>query len=208
MYLSNLMENRNMTRAHLSRISGVPESTLRDILNGKTRLDRCEVTTVLCLAEALGTTVEKVMVNYWEEQFDDDWEKEQEKLHDDGNLLFFYTIVDATMFKLQLEDDQDFVQSMLDNCWIERFYAEKRYRCALFLLGLVNYLCRKHQWKLDDRFDEYQNTYLDLPVYSLRTLEDGDEEDDLVEAKAYTEAYAVPELARFNIFMTEEDIAP
>ena len=42
MYLNTLMEKKNISRAELSRRSCIPESTLRDILNGKARLDQCE----------------------------------------------------------------------------------------------------------------------------------------------------------------------
>lgn len=42
MYLIELMNARHMSRTDLSDLSGVPESTLRDILTGKAQLDRCE----------------------------------------------------------------------------------------------------------------------------------------------------------------------
>ena len=48
---------------------------------------------------------------------------------------------------------------------------------------------------------------LDSPVYSLSTLEEYDDPAGLEQAKAYAETYAIPELAAFNIFMTEEDIS-
>ena len=35
MYLKKLMKEQHMTRSDLSQASGIPESTLRDILNGK-----------------------------------------------------------------------------------------------------------------------------------------------------------------------------
>ena len=50
MFLNNLMNSRNLTRAELSASSNIPESTLRDILNGKAQLDRCEAVTLYNLA--------------------------------------------------------------------------------------------------------------------------------------------------------------
>ena len=41
-----------------------------------------------------------------------------------------------------------------------------------------------------------------------RTIEEYDDPKELENAKAYAETYAIPELAAFNIFMTEEDISP
>lgn len=72
----------------------------------------------------------------------------------------------------------------------------------------MDHLCKKHHKKLVSRFDAYREECLDISVYSLRTLEEGDCEEEDDEAQAYTETFAVPELARFNIFMTKEDITP
>ena len=69
-------------------------------------------------------------------------------------------------------------------------------------------MSKKYGMTQDDRFDAYRNRPLDSPVYSLNTLADYDDAEEMNEAKAYAEAYAIPELAAFNIFMTEEDISP
>ena len=67
MFLNNLMNSRNLTRAELSASSNIPESTLRDILNGKAQLDRCEAVTLYNLAYALDVSVEDLLEDYWEE---------------------------------------------------------------------------------------------------------------------------------------------
>ena len=54
MYLMNLMNKKCMTRADLSMMSGVPDSTLRDILSGKAQIDHCEAATIYGIADALG----------------------------------------------------------------------------------------------------------------------------------------------------------
>ena len=66
MFLNELMDENDMSRAELSRISGVPESTLRDILNGKAQIDHCEAGTLMAIADALDTTVEEIVTNYWD----------------------------------------------------------------------------------------------------------------------------------------------
>ena len=72
MYLMNLMNMNCMTRADLSRISGVPDSTLRDILSGKAQIDHCEAATIYSIADALGTSVEDILDHYWEECLSED----------------------------------------------------------------------------------------------------------------------------------------
>ena len=79
---------------------------------------------------------------------------------------------------------------------------------GFFLLGLVDFVYRKYGLNKDARFDAYRNYCLDCPVYALSTLEEYDDSDALEEAKVYAENHAIPELARFNIYMTKEDITP
>ena len=209
MYLMNLMNEHCMTRADLSMMSGVPDSTLRDIFSGKAQIDHCEAATIYGIADALGTTVEDILDHYWDECLGaDDEECEREVLHDGHTLLLFYTTVDRVVQLRQLADDALLTSCVNSEPFIELFFDKGFYREAFFLLGLTDYLNRKLGMKTDSRFDAYRVYRLDNPVYSLSTLEEYDDPEELKNAKAYAEAYAIPELAAFNIFMTEEDISP
>ena len=209
MYLMNLMNKKCMTRADLSMMSGVPDSTLRDILSGKAQIDHCEAATIYGIADALGTTVEDVLDHYWDECLRaDDEECEREVLHDGHTLLLFYSTVDRLVQLRQHVDDALLTSCVNSEAFIDLFFDKGFYREAFFLLGLTDYLNRKLGMKTDPRFDAYRGYCLDSPVYSLSTLEEYDDPAGLEQAKAYAETYAIPELAAFNIFMTEEDISP
>lgn len=209
MYLMNLMNEQYMTRADLSMMSGVPDSTLRDILSGKAQIDHCEAATIYGIADALGTTVEDILNHYWDDCLEaDDAECEREALHDGHTLLIFYSTVDKLVQLRQFADDSLLASSFTSETFIDYFFDNGFYREAFFLLGLTDYLNRKLGMKTDPRFDAYRGYRLDCPVYSLSTLEEYDNSEELENAKAYAEAYAIPELAAFNIFMTEEDISP
>ena len=209
MYLMNLMNEHCMTRADLSMMSGVPDSTLRDILSGKAQIDHCEAATIYGIADALGTTVEDILNHYWDDCLEaDDEECEREALHDGHTLLIFYSSVDKLVQLRQFADDSLLASSFNSETFIDYFFDNGFYREAFFLLGLTDYLNRRLGLKTDPRFDAYRGYRLDCPVYSLSTLEEYDNSEELENAKAYAEAYAIPELAAFNIFMTEEDISP
>ena len=209
MYLMNLMNEQYMTRADLSMMSGVPDSTLRDILSGKAQIDHCEAATIYGIADALGTTVEDILNHYWDDCLEaDDAECEREALHDGHTLLIFYSTVDKLVQLRQFADDSLLASSFTSETFIDYFFDNGFYREAFFLLGLTDYLNRKLGMKTDPRFDAYRGYRLDCPVYSLSPLEEYDNSEELENAKAYAEAYAIPELAAFNIFMTEEDISP
>ena len=208
MYLMNLMNKKCMTRADLSMMSGVPDSTLRDILSGKAQIDHCEAATIYGIADALGTTVEDVLDHYWDECLGaDDEECEREVLHDGHTLLLFYSTVDRVVQLRQAVEDASLASCINSETFIDQFFTMGFYREAFFVLGLTDYLNRKLGKKTDPRFDAYRGYCLDSPVYSLSTLEEYDDPAELEQAKAYAETYAIPELAAFNIFMTEEDIS-
>ena len=216
MYLMNLMNKKCMTRADLSMMSGVPDSTLRDILSGKAQIDHCEAATIYGIADALGTTVEDVLDHYWDECLGaDDEECEREVLHDGHTLLLFYSTVDRVVQLRQAVEDASLASCINSETFIDQFFTMGFYRVtmgfyreAFFVLGLTDYLNRKLGKKTDPRFDAYRVYRLDNPVYSLSTIEEYDDPKELENAKAYAETYAIPELAAFNIFMTEEDISP
>ena len=52
MNLQNYLDSRKMTKYNLSKISGVPKTTVIDICSGKSSLQRCSARTVQQLAKA------------------------------------------------------------------------------------------------------------------------------------------------------------
>lgn len=61
MNLQEYIDSRNITKYHLSQISGVPKTTVIDICSGKSSLQKCSALTVQQLAKALGCTMEYIM---------------------------------------------------------------------------------------------------------------------------------------------------
>lgn len=61
MDLQTLLNERNITKYHLSKISGVPKTTIMDICAGRSDIERCSAKTVQQLAHALGCTMEDIM---------------------------------------------------------------------------------------------------------------------------------------------------
>ena len=61
MNLQSYLDQRNMTKYHLSKISGVPKTTIIDICSGKSDIEKCSARTVHQLAKALECTMEDIM---------------------------------------------------------------------------------------------------------------------------------------------------
>lgn len=204
MYLNELMNACHMSRAELSARSNIPESTLRDILNGKAQLDRCEAATLYNIAYALDVSVEDILEGYWDALERD--APARISAHDENSLMNFYVLADSMLGRLRATGDLAFIDGIDQNGWIERMYQGREYRCALFLLGMMDYLCRKNGVRQVARYDEYRKARLDGPVYALRTLNVNDDDGAFQRARTEAENNAIPELGRFGIYMTEEDI--
>ena len=61
MDLQTLLEQRNISKYQLSKISGVPKTTIMDICAGRSNVERCSAKTVRQIATALNCTMEELM---------------------------------------------------------------------------------------------------------------------------------------------------
>lgn len=67
MTLQTALRERNMTMYHLSKISGVPKTTVIDICAGRSSIEKCSAKTVLLLAKALGCSMEDLLIADYDE---------------------------------------------------------------------------------------------------------------------------------------------
>ena len=61
MDLQALLDERHISKYHLSKVSGVPKTTIMDICAGRSEIERCSAKTVQQLARALDCTMEDIM---------------------------------------------------------------------------------------------------------------------------------------------------
>ena len=61
MDLQTLLNQKKITKYHLSKISGIPKTTIMDICSGESSIEKCAAKTVQSLANALNCTMEDVM---------------------------------------------------------------------------------------------------------------------------------------------------
>ncbi len=68
MYLSELLEKKNMSRYRLSKESGVAQATIADICSGKAKIEKCSADTLYRIAKTLGITMESMIEEEMEAQ--------------------------------------------------------------------------------------------------------------------------------------------
>lgn len=80
MTIQQLLKEKGMSRYSLSKISGVPWSTLSDICSGKTNLNRCSARTLSKLSKALEMPIEEIITLEIEQDIDDGKPKDKSYL--------------------------------------------------------------------------------------------------------------------------------
>lgn len=208
-YLKELMKQRRMSCSKLSRACDVNESTIRDILNDNVRLELCKVGTLYDIANVLETTIEDILSNYWREHGETSCSILDARNHrntKNNTVAAFYQDVDKLLKCLKKHGDKVFLSVAHSSNCVQLCFEEGRHRSGLFVLGLMDYLCRKNGYAPHSAYNAYRRDKLMTPMYPLRLMNTDMSCWEYSVCKKMIMENAVPELACFNIYMTEDDL--
>lgn len=185
MYLNEILTQKNMSKYNLAKISGIPQSTIMDICNGKSSISKCSSITIYKIAKALGITMESLI----------------------ENELYRNTLSERTTFDVyksnichlvKFKGDIDFMIDVLKSDEIRTLYNQKWYAEAFYLLAMVDYLSRLNNIPLCTNYNDLRALSLDTLVFpsSARLVDKLSGNNDFTQELL---ANAIPEFLRFNI---------
>lgn len=206
MYINELMAERNMTFEKLCEKSGVPESTLRDILDGVSYIPNCKASTLYDIAIALNTSVEEILEEFWDEEDLDDEECSRFTLSNDPLDLFYHTQKMVLDMLNSASSDKAFMNSARNVGIIKKLASSGSTTMALYLTALINYLCRINKLPLWEELDIFNDYVLENAVYPATVMSFVDDPIELEKAKVNIMAHSIPEFLNFNIYETAEHI--
>lgn len=182
MSLKKLLEERKISVNQCSKLSGIPYTTLLEVVNGKTKIEKCTAETVYKLAEVLGVSMEEVM----------------RIGESETKQISFETFKGNVCHLLKEKGDMDFLIEVLQKDEVSSYWRMRRYAEALYMLGMVDYLSRENDIPLYRQYDNMRQYSLEEPLYPrdvelIAKLEGNDE------IKQTAEKNAIPEFRRFNI---------
>lgn len=149
MTLSNLLEERNMTKYRLGKISGVPQATISDICTGKTKIEKCSAETIYKIARALNVSMEELLRESLENKKRPTYENFRcDICHELKNL-----------------GDMPFLISVIEKDQIRDLYDRKWYVEALYLLSLVDYVSRINDIPLCTDYNDIRRAKLEKTLY-------------------------------------------
>ena len=185
MIISEQLKKKNMTKYRLSKISGVPQATINDICSGKADLEKCSAGTLYKLAKVLGTTIEDILESAYPEQ-----------------RSSFETFKSNTCHHVKDMGDLDYIADALEHDRVRSLYEKKWYPEALYLLAMLDYLCRENSLPVCEKYNDIRRRKLEKPIYPVSVMINC----EVLKSEApmrIAEQQAIPEFLRFNIIESE-----
>ena len=184
MTFKELLKEKNITGYELSKRSGIPYSTISDLINGKTYIGNVTIKNGISIANALNMDVEDLAVL------------------DAERFVEFIYFRNETLNELKRSGIETFVDEIIKAKEIDYYYKNGGYPYAYYLLALIDYLCR-----IDDRpiyTKRYNNIRKERLEKAFFVGSDIIHFDTIEEAEKEIGIKVIPEFAKFNII--EEDV--
>ena len=184
MNINELLQQKNLTKYKLSKISGVPFTTISEITTGKSNIKNCTAETLYKLAKALDVSMESLVDDIMEYRADFEIFKSNicHMVKDMGDINF---IIDT------LESDK-----------IRKLYQKKWYPESLYLLAMIDYLSRENDLPICTNYNDIRASRLREPIYPSSVIAmSAFSRSDQPKKDSY--AQAIPEFIRFNIVESE-----
>ena len=182
--LTELMQKKAVTKYQLAKNSGIPYTTVSDIVSGKAQLEKCTAETIYRLAKELDVSMETLLEPCFQKR---------------ANFELFKSNVCHRVKEL---GDIDFISEVLEKDDIRAYYNQHWYRESLYLLAMLDYLSRVNEVPLCSQYDDLRHCKLDTVIYPSSILAICAVSRNN-HAKKQALMDSIPEFKRFNIIENE-----
>ena len=184
MTINDLLTQKNISKYRLAQASGLPYTTLNDICNGKTALEKCSAATVYRLAKTLQVSMEDLLTPCMEPR------------------CSFELFKSNVCHKLKRLGDIDFLIDTLESDEIRTYYDRRWYSESLYLLAMVDYISRVNGVAMCSDYSDLRQQKLSEPLFPTSVVAlAAARQSDLPKEQAIRDA--IPEFLRFNIVESE-----
>lgn len=182
--LERLLAERKMSIYQCSKLSGIPYTTLSEVVRGKTSIGKCSAEVVYKLAKILNVSMEELMRDSVEVRSD------------------FEIFKSNVCHRVKDTDDIDFIVTVLRTDDIRRYWDKKWYPEAFYLLAMVDYLSRINEIPLCTKYNDIRSQSLKKPLYP-RDVVMAAKLHPSMDIREQCRREAIPEFLRFNIVESE-----
>ena len=181
-----LLEDKGLTIYECSRRSGIPYSTLSDLLHGKTKMERASFRYAYYLSKTLGITMEEL--------YDQTHVPERVSLE---------TFKSQARHDLKEMGDKKYVDSIISTDIINRYWHFEWYFESLYTLAMLDYLCRINNMNIISKYDTLREYKLPEISYHADIILAAKINQKL-DLRDIAVKQSIPEFIRFNI--VERDV--
>lgn len=185
MTINDILKEKRMSVYALSKQSGIPQSTIRDICSGKTKLRKCSVENALKISRVLDVSVEDLA----------SWDDESKKYSHDifrGN----------SQHLLKEIGDYEYIKQLIVSDDITKYYSTKRYFEAFYLLAMLDYLSRINGIPLYKKYNKLRKCKLRQIDYPTSVIvSSAVSKNPIVKTNSVNKS--IPEFIRHNIVECE-----
>ena len=182
--LEEILKQKNMSIYKCAKLSGIPYTTLSEVIRGKTRLEKCSAEVVYKLSRVLDISMEELIADTVEVRSD------------------FEIFKSNVCHKAKDNGDLDFIISVLETDDIRRYWSKKWYPEAFYLLAMVDYLSRENGIPVCNKYDDIRSQSLRSPLYPKDVLMAA-KLSHALDRREECKRTAIPEFMRFNIVESE-----
>ncbi len=184
MMIKDILKKRNISIYKLATTSELPYATCRDIVSGKSQLEKCSAETVYKLAHALNVSMEEILAPYIEHRSS------------------FENFKSTICHRVKELGDQEFIIEVLESGDIRRNFERRWYPESLYLLAMLDYISRENNVPICEEYDDIRKCKLEQPIYpaGILALSAASKSKEPLKHAADT---AIPEFKRFNIIESE-----
>lgn len=182
MLLERLLAQKELSVYQCAKQSGIPYTTLLELVKGKTRIEKCSAETVYKLAKTLEVSMEELL----------------EKAGGLEKRVAFETFKSNICHIVKMKGDIEFIIDTLEEDDVCRYWERKWYPEAYYVLAMVDYLSRLNNLPLCQKYNDIRNTSLKEPIFP-RDISLAARIDDTLDIRAQAIKESIPEFIRFNI---------
>ena len=184
MTIQDLLDQKNESMYWLSKRSMVPYTTLNDLCNGRTRIERCNVETVRRIANALNMTIDELLDSCT------------------CDRASFENFKSTICHRVKQLGDLAFIASTIKSDAIRTYYRRKWYPESLYLLAMLDYISNENHIPICSDYNDIRRCRLKEPIYpaGIRAMYIVSDDEAILRS---ADESAIPEFKRFNIIERE-----
>lgn len=178
--IKQILKKRNISVYKCSKLSGIPYTTLHELITSKSKFENCSIKTINKLATTLNIPISELIESELEYR------------------MPFEEFKSELCHRLKMLGQINFIKNILLNDSISNYYNKGWYAEALYSLACLDYISKLNNIPLAKEYNAYRNKKLKKTIFPRDTIliskltKNENEKNNIIKR-------AIPEFLKYNI---------